>query len=1597
MLAHLIQRQVPIGSQVTFSLKNGLEISGILTEIGRDHVTIERHGNSTTILVEMVGLWEVKEEAPLVSRQQTLDAEFPDDKNILTTLPVNQSTAVKGESTVTSDGVVAEPSIQTAVEDEATVSSHSVKPEVFRKLLEIEVRFHTHSQAAKIELKPADFSFVNEEFYEPHKAEAIAIWERLKSRYENAAKINELSTKFGLIQPLIQELKSLAKWFPTSPNVKRHLAYMYALSGHRQEALQCYNEAAVASRASNDWYNMAVLALETASEEKAYYGLDQFFSHARLTDEPDAWYIYINLLKNFSHSSTFFANIDTKERMFSQQEENMILEACIYLLKSYDRSQIATNLVQRWLQGNESNSLTLEALRQLNIQPTKVYQQIVPELTVLHGADDQSQLQVAPHQAQGYVLKYFPDRNYGFLRGVDGTDYFFHRSAVADEELFSKIATLSSGIQIPVTFETAQGQKGTLAVGVALYRTIDEMFELAVRHANDGEYSKAIPQIRKVLALNPEYPQAQEFYAKWHEHARVTGVPQGSNPYARARRVQLIEKDLERAVYLFQTAIQQGDNVESAIKDLAALLVQLGRPREAVDFLIKNRNKIIDQQSVDNMLILFCQNAGQYDQSIELLQKRFKQTTIVTKKIQILWQIANCYLRKDDFVQAEKIFMDVLKIQSDNNAARRNVAYCLFKRGQFDEAEKMLNDILDVAPNARVAELLDVIRQAKVTGNTGQIIFETSLSVFSTDITEFAQFFLKRCDFQGVPPDRVQKQDFNRSDIQKLEELATRLGTRRPRDRSGYYLSAAKIVADLGEEDPKRFYRYLGRSLASMGDAAVVENRPLDTAQDLYCEALAVYDGDRNSGEQDAVNALVRYIFATLGQSYIPIKPKIPTIDETVEKVLNHHPQRDRVFEAIAYLVSRSRYAAERILDPLYSKSTLQAIALEFLKNKGISTAEPIRKLDSFVSLWNELRRKNFDDLRTISGEFRFLRRVELTTASLENTIERVKGLGQRLFFDLDQQRTRQLQQIFETVLELCKQITFEEQERLCIQIESRCQDLLKEVEDNPTKLSVEELYPVIEIVKQKASERLEELYRSSAPQLTLRLPMESYTPDNNQQLEVQVVADNRIGCSPAESLELIFQEDHFELIKPEIKLDGSLRGGDQQILRVPIRVSEQAIRSQTFSLPVYAQYRTRSGETPQTLVYNFSIRLYSETEFKEIENPYAYAEGGIVDSPEMFYGRKELIENVARVIQESRTQSKSIVIFGQKRAGKSSILYHLKSKLQANRHLLILDIGNIGSILDEHSKIPFLYQILWSILNKLEYAIEDKTLEGFKSLSLSFPSAKEFYTHPSPLVSFKEVFESYKRSAARLEEWRSVQAVLLIDEFSYIYAQIVNGRVPTLFMTNWKALLQENYFNAVLVGQDVMPKFKQRFPNEFGTIQDERVSYLREEDARKLIDEPIRIDGRQGESRYRERAIERIVDLTAGSPFYIQIICNRLVDYMNRKRAKLATASDVEQVKDELIRDVNALGLDKFDNLINSGDTSEDAISDEDTLKVLTAIAVNSRTGPCNRSSIACATRAPVDTILEDLVQREVIERERAQYYRIRVGLFKEWLIAHA
>ena len=1570
MKPQLILKTAEIGSQVEFELITGSKVSGLLKEIGLEHVTLDAAKGEMIVLVESiigvqslvnVNAFESTPNTPNLDNQINTSTpsnskpnkiEVPDSANLSTseievfddtdanTEPSDsvQKTVEASDNADESIGSVPEvveasddvdanteptDSVQKEIEASEDIDANTeladsinFEEQASEQLDKIEDRFKNEIEDAKFELKPPDLTFPAKELTGWQNSDIAGKWLQIKNKYENAQRINELSNKFGRIQPLLTELTPLVRHFPNSPSLKHVTAYFYAVSDDWQEAIQIYQEVAITSEDFNDWFNVAVSALNLNKEEFACYSLEKFFNGASVINEPNAWYIYVNLVERFNNLSAFRELCKKDDNDVAADEIEVLLDAAIYLFKRKVTTELAIEIVQKRIKGEPAYSLLKEVCRKLGGQSSESYRQFLSE---------------------------------------------FMTEIVKSEKESESILS---------------------------------------------EHSKPVSTVQK--STHQDVPQKQKLQT------------QGGDLYLRAKHADITEKDLEKSERLYQECIRQENNrYESAIKDLAMVLVRLGKPEEAIDLLEKNRQKVKDKQALDNVLITVYPAAAQYEKAIDLLNNSLEQAQDQERKLKIRMQIASAYIKLEDYVNAEKQFHLVQELRPENIAVQRNLALCLSKQERYDEAEKILNRIQDISPDAKTAELSEAITRAKI---TGEFILDDDkiISGELRELSDFAKFFLARCTFEDIEPERVNEEKKYigsekdvRYDIGRLDRIAKQHGTRRPRARSNSCLTAARIYYDR-RDDRDIFYRYLCRSFASRGDAAVSGNTHLDTAREWYYEALRVYSGiqEQNYDEQDAVNALARFLFSYLGREKIPMSPyregrnaavleqQLQFIGKTVEFVISNHSQKDKVFDAIGYLLP-CQYAENRILQCLYNNPELKGAALEYLEKKKISIPDTIELLDDFIDLWRQLRDTNFNEARIISTDLRFLNNFEITTSVLEDSIRRTEDIRLKLLFELDRQQIAELQKILKTALELCKQVTFEEQERLCDRLDRYCQDLLKEIEKSPTKLSVEDIYPIIETIQRKVNVYLEKLNEASKPQLTLRLAVESYAPDKDRIIKVQIVLENERGRSPAEALELIVQEDKafFVVTESEIKQNESLRGGEQSILTVPLRVTPDALQSQTFSLSFCAQYRTRKEEQVQTPVQNLSIRLYSEDEFEKIENPYAqYAEGNIVGDVKMFYGREELIQNIAHAIRESRAQSKCVLVFGQKRSGKSSVLYHLKKSLEKDQELLILDLGNMSTLLDQDAKISLLHQFLNGILRSLERAIRGKQREGLSHLELAIPG-REFYDYPAPLQLFEDTFVRLKDLTDHQigqENWRGMRIVLLIDEFQYIYDSIIQGKIHDSFMRNWKALLQANYFSAVLVGQDVMPKFKLRFPNEFGTTQDERVTYLKEEDARKLIDEPIRIGGRQGDSRYREQAIDRIFDLTAGSPFYIQMICNRLVEYMNVKHAGLVTEADVEQVKNELIDDVNALGLEKFDNLINSGDKSPDAISDEDARKVLKVIADNgSKTDPCHRDRIVCQTNSPIDTILDDLVKRDVVEKKDESYH-IQVGLFKEWLVVN-
>ena len=1360
----------------------------------------------------------------------------------------------------TPDQIQASGSSVSNIEMEDSVG---LEERVSKKVVEIENQFNAEIQTATIELEPPvlTFSEIIEEMPNWQNTNVIRDWHSIENQYKNAQKIGELDPRFGRIQRIVQETKSLVKRFPRYSVLKRVLAYFCSISENWDEALYYYQESAIISKKADDWLGVAFSALKLNKEELVFYSLEEYFYGKPTVDKPKAWCVFVKFLEEFNNLQAFCGLCAIED--IKDDEIKFLLKTAIYLLKKTGNETFALEIVHKSVKGGSPKDLLEKACQKFDIQSSESYR------------------------------------------------------------LFSEVY---------------------------------EQFLEKYKYADSNLYEEA----------------------KKADHS--------GNP--------------ELAELLYQECIRRNFRRDTSIKDLASVLARLERYGAAAKLLKENRPTVEKKQALDNHLA------------------------------QILWQHANDCVKSEKYQKAQSLFSQVDELHPGNITVKLNLAFCLSKQGNYDRAEKILTKIQNTSPDAKTAELLYAIETIKGSGKELVLDYDNIISrdlsergLSDRNLSDFANFFLERCMLEGTPqggrkgvkykgtPEEVAR------DINTLEDLARGQGSDNPSGRSLYLLSAARVYFDVG--DDRNAYRYLCRSFTSRGDAAL-DDRNFDTAREWYYEALRAYDRTYtriqhiNFLEQDAVYALSRFLLSYLDHGVsVPdyrdekesrIMQQVRSIESTVELVIQNHSIKDKAFDTITYLLG-SQFAKDYILKCLHEKRELKNESLKYLRSKGLDTSDSVRSLEKFTSLWRQLRNTNFNEAASVSIDLKLLReKFDLSTDWLENIVKRVEDIPSKLFFQQDQLRVTNLWDILKKdALDLCKAERFHDLNHMCNRIDNYCQFLLEAIEKEPTKLSTVDIRPIVEVIQKKVKDRLKERSETLKPQLKLELSVKSY-PHSNQQIDVRIAVENESGRSPAEELELVVNEDErfYKVTKSDIKLNESLPGGELKVLEVPLQLTSDAVRNRAFSLLVYATYRTHTGEPGRTSIQRFPISFYLENEFQPIENHYNVG-SGIVKDAKMFVGRTELINNIAQTIHRSRTQSECVLIYGQKRSGKSSILYHLESALkEKSKDLLILNIGNILESVGYPGSDPE-RDFLFLILEQLQQVINAKqNRDRVPSLDLQIPNFAEFRNTHNPRLYFRQTFDKFKQCIYESEGWRDVHLVLLIDEFQHIYGLFVDGKIDKSFMDSWKALLEKNYFNVVLVGQDVMPKFKERFPNQLIIARDERITYLTDQYAKELIENPTRIgDWKKGESCYCEQSVQQIIDLTAGSPFYIQIICYHLVNHLNNQGSIWVTDAHVDYIKNELIRNGMeniALNRESFDNLISSGDTSQDAISEENALKVLKMIADNSgRANSCPRNSLVCAdlSTTEVDTILGDLVKREVIERDSGNY-GIRVGLFKEWLLVN-
>lgn len=1534
----VFRRQVSLGSNVTLFLVRGEDVTGRVTELDETHVCVDLGHSVVTIFEDILVGWEIHQlnsnpAAEVPTKPHTPRPEKPSVELQPTTQP---------PSPAPDTAVVAHQTRIEALYAEGVVRASLAAPE-------------------------PDFSFHPEGIPQSAVAEVRREWDRARDKYNYALKVRE---EARVVNTVRQVLLPLSARYPNSPSIRAITGSLLVKIGQKTEAVDHLRIAATASNRSEHWY---MLAYATTTPAVECYALRNYLLSTQTPDVREAWYRYLGLAIDKGDSSGLTRVL---ERGFSQPEDGHMRQlAGDSLIYVYSRLGEQANARQ-----------ATTALLQRQPFPPDGWRDVLSKVfpapsTDLEREEARDSIPVPPDEepispptptlalpakkpisasAQSGRITSFGSQKFGFIDAEDGETYFFRLEDVADEALGQALLESSwrSRAQVEFTVTPSVGHKYQRAVEILPANDAGALLDRARQRLQVNQHAQAMGLVRRALAIEPGLPEAKSLEEKIKNEIRTRGIglPKDKGPYARAKRAQLLDQDPVAAEELYRRAIESGDKVESATKDLASLLSQQNRADDAVSVLEAARSSRRGGSPYDNALATLYQHIGRHEDALVLLKRLEQQANRKTRPV-ILRRIAFSQFKSENYDEAERTLRALLKeVPSDHTAQRWLVGLEEARRiGSYDDATQII-------------------------GASGALAEE------GYKLSGLAQVAIETCDFKGVDPSRLKSGALTSEDVDRLEDLARELGARRPRDRAAYYLSAAAILSRLAaEEDSARTYENLRRHFASMGDAAWVDKRPADVVRTYYLESLALVSGRVSGRHYEAWLTAERYLRSLSAWTPEGLDELLPSAAKRKDRLQgllrSIRPENPETWlRGLLDASSQSSFFSRAISEAIESDTEVRTSIAHLLDKPSMDAQELKAEWSRRVV---ELERSMYAGYTVCST----LTRHRLTAATMEDLLAQLKGL-EPLLVGLDRRRLRELSEIAGSAVGFCKEADFEEKEQHYWLVTTRADAFTNQANNDPTQFSNAALLPIAEHLRSLAEEEYAEVSRTSSAQLALRLLVDEYPRLHHGELKLQVEVTNKVGCSPASSVRLLVgPEDspYFEAPPEPQDVSPTLRGGASVVARVALTLKEGSLGAPAFPIVVKAAYRNRVGEDSYTDPYEWTVRLYGENEFSDVPNRYApYAEGGPVpvDDPEMFVGRKNLLDQLEASLSGA-PGSKCIVIFGQKRAGKSSLLEHLRQRLAARQNCVPVQFSlyELGPTLDEAS---FYYKVLHAI----NEALEDAPGGSFVSREFVLPTLDDIKQHPT--IHFHESMRRLMRSVRQHAAEDQVRIVLLIDEFTEIYKQIQKQVIPEGFMRAWKAVVENRYFDSVLVGQDVLPAFKASFPNEFGVTEDVRVTYLTEPNARRLIEVPV------GAERYAGNAVARTLGLTAGSPFYTMMLCSRIVDHMNKTRAAVVTEADIATVEQDMISGDRRLTRDKFDNLISAGDGLEDTGFDpEETFRLCAAIAKGAEKGWCSRESLRELDIKTLDALLMDLERRDVIEK-KGEAFQLRVGLFRDWLLVH-
>lgn len=286
-----------------------------------------------------------------------------------------------------------------------------------------------------------------------------------------------------------------------------------------------------------------------------------------------------------------------------------------------------------------------------------------------------------------------------------------------------------------------------------------------------------------------------------------------------------------------------------------------------------------------------------------------------------------------------------------------------------------------------------------------------------------------------------------------------------------------------------------------------------------------------------------------------------------------------------------------------------------------------------------------------------------------------------------------------------------------------------------------------------------------------------------------------------------------------------------------------------------------------------------------------------------VFYGRDELLGKISRQIA---THGNVVLLEGNRRAGKTSILKHLEGRTAIPGWLAVYASlqGAEGAAQVVGVPTPEVFrEIARSIataLTKLNMDVplpNGQTLAAGKAALGVARACRDGIGADSPFSDFRE----YLELVLTILEPLGLGLVLMLDEFDKLQEGIDNGVTSPQVPENIRFLIQTYpKFSAILTGSRRLKRLREEYWSAlYGLGTSIPVTALDTESARKVVTEPVR-----DQLAFSQEAIERVIEVTARHPYLMQCLCNRVFDYAVQTKSRSITASVVNDAAHSLVRD---------------------------------------------------------------------------------------------